>query len=88
MSFSIPGVSISAPLPPIPPAPAATAPTVDPVGSPSVSPSGAPGVSAPDTGLNFGESLSNAMERLGALHENADALATKVATWMGFQILY
>ena len=80
MSFSIPGVSISAPLPPIPPAPAATAPTVDPVGSPLVSPNGAPGVSAPDTGLNFGESLSNAMERLGALHENADALATKEAT--------
>ncbi|MDA9790935.1 flagellar hook-basal body complex protein FliE [bacterium] len=74
MSFSIPGVSVSAPLPPLPPAP--PSPTVDPVGAPGV----AGGVAAPDTGLNFGDSLTSAMEQLGALHKNADTLATKVAT--------
>ena len=78
MAFSIPGVSIS-PMPPMPMAPASSipAPGVDPKG-----PSVVGGVSGTqtDTGVNFQDSLTSAMEYLGALNQNADALATKVAT--------
>lgn len=75
MSFSIPGISISSPLPPLPPASAIPAPTVEPA-----VPSVAAGTTSTDTGLDFASSLTSAMEQLGALHQNADALATKVAT--------
>jgi len=80
MAFSIPGVSISAPLPPMPmpPASAIPAPTVQPVQTPAVT-GGVAGTQT-DTGVDFASSLTNAMEQLGALHQNADALATKVAT--------
>jgi flagellar hook-basal body complex protein FliE len=74
MAFSIPGVSLSAALPPLPPTPP----------SPSISPgsgtSASTGVGGAGTGMDFGSSLASAMDQLGALHQNSDALATKVAT--------
>lgn len=74
MAFSIPGVSLAAPLPPLPPAPP----------SPSAIPSQTTGVggavTSAGTGLDFGSSLASAMDQLGALQQNSDALATKVAT--------
>lgn len=74
MAFSIPGVSLSAALPPLPPTPP----------SPSISPGSgttpSTGVGGAGTGTDFGASLASAMDQLGALHQNSDALATKVAT--------
>ena len=74
MAFSIPGVSLSAAMPPLPPTPP----------SPSISPgsgtSASTGVGGAGTGTDFGASLASAMDQLGALHQNSDALATKVAT--------
>ena len=79
MTFSIPGVSIT-PMPPMPMAPASSipVPSAEPMKVPSVT-GGVSGAQT-DTGLNFQDSLTNAMEYLGALNQNADALATKVAT--------
>ena len=74
MTFSIPGVSLSTALPPLPPTPP----------SPSISPGAIPsegtGVGGAATGMDFGSSLASAMDQLGALQQNSDALATKVAT--------
>lgn len=75
MSFSIPGISIATPLPPMPAA-AITAPPVEPTKVPSVAGAGP----ATGTDTSFAKSLTDAMEQLGALHQNADMLATKVAT--------
>ena len=74
MTFSIPGVSLSTALPPLPPTPP----------SPGAIPSGGTGVggavTSAGTGLDFGSRLASAMDQLGALQQNSDALATKVAT--------
>jgi flagellar hook-basal body complex protein FliE len=73
MAFSIPGVSLSTQLPPLPPLPP----------SPSISPSQTPeigGAAGAGTGMDFGSSLADAMDKLGAFQQNSDALATKVAT--------
>ena len=58
------------------PASSIAAPAVDAGKVPSV----AGAVGGGDSGVTFATSLTNAMEQLGALHQNADALATKVAT--------
>jgi flagellar hook-basal body complex protein FliE len=71
MAFSIPGVSLSAQMPPLPPLP----PT------PSVSPGQSTAVGgATGAGTDFGSTLADAMDKLGALQANSDDLATKVAT--------
>lgn len=71
MAFSIPGVSLSAQLPPLPPLP--PSPSVSPLQTPEIG--GATGA-----GADFGSSLADAMDKLGSLQQNSDALATKVAT--------
>lgn len=76
MAFSIPGITVATPIPPMPPASAIQAPAVDPARPPIVG----GGVGGTDTGMNFGDKFAQAMEQIGALHQNADALATKVAT--------
>jgi len=71
MAFSIPGVSLSAPMPPLPPLPP----------SPSISPAQATEIGgASGAGTDFGSSLADAMDKLGAMQKNSDDLATKVAT--------
>ncbi len=74
MAFSIPGVSLSSALPPLPPTP--PSPSI----SPGSSTTATTGVGGAGTGTDFGASLASAMDQLGALHQNSDALATKVAT--------
>ena len=78
MAFSIPGVYLAAPLPPLPPAP--PSPSISPSAIPSQTTGVGGAVTGADTGLDFGSSLASAMDQLGALHQNSDALATKVAT--------
>ena len=78
MTFSIPGVSLSASLPPLPPTP--PSPSISPGAIPSEDTGVGGAVTGAGTGTDFGSSLASAMDKLGALQQNSDALATKVAT--------
>jgi flagellar hook-basal body complex protein FliE len=69
MSMSIPGITLSAPLPPAP-----IAPISSPASTPGVGQTGGAG------SADFGSSLSSAMDQLNSLNQNADNLATQVAT--------
>ena len=78
MTFSIPGVSLSTALPPLPPTP--PSPSISPGAIPSEGTGVGGAVTGAGTGTDFGSSLASAMDKLGALQQNSDALATKVAT--------
>ena len=69
MSMSIPGITLAAPLPPAP-----SAPISSPASTPGV------GAAAGSSSADFGGSLASAMDQLNSLNQNADALATQVAT--------
>jgi len=69
MSMSIPGITLSAPLPPAP-----IAPISSPASTPGIGQAGGAG------SADFGSSLSSAMDQLNSLNQNADNLANQVAT--------
>ena len=74
MAIGIPGMAAVAPLPPMPSAP--MAPTVG--GASSASGTGA-AAELSGGGLDFASSLTNAIEQLNTVNQNADSLATQAA---------